>query len=219
MSITLLTPFYGLVDAIGLMVIPAVVTNFWQALAGGNFGISWRRLWTLYVSGVVFTAMSAIMLLQIHPRWPMALLGGVIIVYSISGLVTWRCKPPGQRERWLSPLMGMSTGVFTGLTGVLVFPMTIYLKSLRLDRSMMIQAMGIYLVLANLTVASVFGWQGAFPKETSVVAVIGVAAGLIGMAVGRRIQQQLSDLVFERAFYFVLGLLGLFIILKALILK
>ena len=218
-SITLLTPFYGLVDAIGLMVIPAVVTNFWQALAGGNFGISWRRLWTLYVSGVVFTAMSAIMLLQIHPRWPMALLGGVIIVYSISGLVTWRCKPPGQRERWLSPLMGMSTGVFTGLTGVLVFPMTIYLKSLRLDRSMMIQAMGIYLVLANLTVASVFGWQGAFPKETSVVAVIGVAAGLIGMAVGRRIQQQLSDLVFERAFYFVLGLLGLFIILKALILK
>ena len=201
------------------MVIPAVVTNFWQALAGGNFGISWRRLWTLYVSGVVFTAMSAIMLLQIHPRWPMALLGGVIIVYSISGLVTWRCKPPGQRERWLSPLMGMSTGVFTGLTGVLVFPMTIYLKSLRLDRSMMIQAMGIYLVLANLTVASVFGWQGAFPKETSVVAVIGVAAGLIGMAVGRRIQQQLSDLVFERAFYFVLGLLGLFIILKALILK
>ena len=73
-SITLLTPFYGLVDAIGLMVIPAVVTNFWQALAGGNFGISWRRLWTLYVSGVVFTAMSAIMLLQIHPRWPMALL-------------------------------------------------------------------------------------------------------------------------------------------------
>ncbi len=36
-SITLLTPFYGLVDAIGLMVIPAVVTNFWQALAGGNF--------------------------------------------------------------------------------------------------------------------------------------------------------------------------------------
>lgn len=216
-SITLLTPFYGLVDAIGLMVIPAVVTNFWQALAGGNFRVSWRRLWTLYVFGAVVTAISATILLQIHSRWPMVLLGGVIIVYSISGLAAWRYRPPGKKERWLSPLMGISTGFFTGLTGVLVFPMTIYLKSLRLDRSMMIQAMGIYLVLANLTVASVFGWQGAFPKETSVVAVIGVVAGLVGMVVGRWIQQRLSDLVFERVFYLALGSVGLFIILKALI--
>ena len=113
--------------------------------------------------------------------------------------------------------MWISTGFFTGLTGVLVFPMTIYLKSLKLDRSMMIQAMGIYLVLANLTVASVFGWQGAFPKETSVVAVIGVVAVLVGMVVGRWIQQRLSDLVFERVFYLALGSVGLFIILKALI--
>ena len=82
---------------------------------------------------------------------------------------------------------------------------------------MMIQAMGIYLVLANLTVASVFGWQGAFPEETSVVAVIGVVAGLVGMVVGRWIQQRLSDLVFERVFYLALGSVGLFIILKALI--
>ena len=97
-SITLLTPFYGLVDAIGLMVIPAVVTNFWQALAGGNFGVSWRRLWTLYVFGAVVTAISATMLLQIHSRWPMALLGAVIIVYSISGLAAWRYRPLVTRE-------------------------------------------------------------------------------------------------------------------------
>ena len=36
-SITLLTPLYGLVDAIAVMVLPAMVTNFWQALNGGRF--------------------------------------------------------------------------------------------------------------------------------------------------------------------------------------
>ena len=35
-SITLLTPIYGLVDAIAVMVLPAVVTNFWQAVSGGG---------------------------------------------------------------------------------------------------------------------------------------------------------------------------------------
>ena len=43
-SITLLTPIYGLVDAIAVMLLPAVVTNFWQAVSGGGLIMLWRRL-------------------------------------------------------------------------------------------------------------------------------------------------------------------------------
>ena len=38
-SITLLTPLYGLVDAIAVMLLPAVVTKFWQAFSGGRLMI------------------------------------------------------------------------------------------------------------------------------------------------------------------------------------
>ncbi|MEK9785239.1 MAG: sulfite exporter TauE/SafE family protein, partial [Gammaproteobacteria bacterium] len=106
---------------------------------------------------------------------------------------------------------------FTGLTGVLVFPLNAYLQSLRLDRTMMIQAMGIYLLLANAAVASVFGWQGAFPDTILSLAAIGVTAGLMGMAMGRRIRQRLSDQAFDRVFYITLGTIGTYIAVRAFV--
>ena len=216
-SITLLTPFYGLVDAIALMVFPAVMTNFWQAVTGGHFRASCRRLWPLYLAGAVFTAGFATVLLQVHTRWPTILLGSVIVAYSVSGLASWRFGEPGSRERWLGPVTGMTTGCFTGLTGVLVFPLNAYLQSLRLDRSMMIQAMGVYLLLANAAVASVFGWQGAFPQAIAPLAAIGVVAGLMGMAIGRRIRERLSNQAFDRVFYISLATIGAYIAIRAAI--
>ena len=94
-SITLLTPFYGLVDAIAITLLPAVVTNFWQAVSGGRFTGLWKRLWPLYVSGVVATARAASVLVQIDTFWPTVLLGGVILVYSLVGLAAWQPPKPG----------------------------------------------------------------------------------------------------------------------------
>jgi uncharacterized membrane protein YfcA len=214
-SITLLTPLYGLVDAIGLMLIPAIVTNFWQAISGGRFIALWRRLWLLLVPGALFTWLTANVLVQISPRWPTVLLGVVVLVYSGTGLWSWEPPEPGHREKWLSPVAGMMTGVFSGLTGVLVFPLTGYLHALRLDRQTLFQAMGIYLLLANLALASVFGWQGLFPKAIVSLAVTGVAAGLVGMLLGQVIRKHLSESVFRQVFFVALGVLGVFVALRA----
>ena len=216
-SITLLTPFYGLVDAIALMVIPAVMTNLWQAVTGGQFMAACRRLWPLYLAGTVSTALFANVLLQIHSRWPTILLGAVIVIYSISGLLAWRLAAPGSNERWLAPMTGLITGFFTGLTGVLVFPLNAYLQALKLSRAMLIQAMGIYLLLANTAVASVFGSRGAFSDAAIPLALIGVVAGLAGMAMGRRVRERLSDHLFERVFYITLATVGSYIAARALL--
>ena len=94
-SITLLTPFYGLVDAIAIMLLPAVATNFWQAVSGGGFIGLWKRLWPLYVPGVVSTVLAASVLVQIDTFWPTVLLGGVILAYSLVGLAAWQPPKPG----------------------------------------------------------------------------------------------------------------------------
>ncbi len=216
-SITLLTPFYGLVDAIAIMLLPAVVTNFWQAVTGGRFIGLWKRLWPLYVSGVVSTVLAASVLVQIEPFWPTVLLGSVILTYSLVGLAAWQPPKPGTRETWLSPVTGVVTGLITGLTGVLVFPMAVYFQSLDLDRRVLFQAMGIYLLLANVALASAFGWQGAFPDGVTRLAVVGIVAGLAGMALGRRILVLLSAEQFKRVFFLALGAVGAFIFLRALL--
>ena len=94
-SITLLTPFYGLVDAIAIMLLPAVVTNFWQAVSGGRLVVLWQRLWPLYVSGAMSTVLAASVLVQIDTFWTTVLLGVVILAYSLVGLAAWQPPKPG----------------------------------------------------------------------------------------------------------------------------
>lgn len=221
-SITLLTPLYGLVDAIAMMVLPAMVTNFWQALSGGRFTSLWKRLWPLYLSGAVSTVAATSALMQIDVQWPTVLLGCVILAYSLTGLMAWQPTEPGQRETWLSPITGavtgLITGLITGLTGVLVFPLTIYFQALNLDRRALFQAMGIYLLMANVALALVFGWRSAFPEAVMQLALIGIVAGFVGMALGQRIQAHLSAQQFKRVFFCSLAVLGVFILLRALLL-
>ena len=216
-SITLLTPLYGLVDAIAVMVLPAMVTNFWQALNGGRFTSLWKRLWPLYLSVAVSTVIATSALVQIDVQWPTVLLGSVILAYSLVGLTAWQPAEPGRRETWLSPATGVVTGLITGLTGVLVFPLTIYFQALNLDRRALFQAMGIYLLMANVALALVFGWQSAFPEEITQLALIGIVAGFVGMALGQRIQAHLSAQQFKRVFFCSLAVVGAYIFLRALL--
>lgn len=216
-SITLLTPLYGLVDAIAVMVLPAMVTNFWQALNGGRFTSLWKRLWPLYLSGAVSTVIATSALVQIDVQWPTVLLGSVILAYSLVGLTAWQPAEPGRRETWLSPATGVVTGLITGLTGVLVFPLTIYFQALNLDRRALFQAMGIYLLMANVALALVFGWQSAFPEEITQLALIGIVAGFVGMALGQRIEAHLSAQQFKRVFFCSLAVVGAYIFLRALL--
>ena len=216
-SITLLTPLYGLVDAIAVMVLPAMVTNFWQALNGGRFTSLWKRLWPLYLSGAVSTVIATSALVQIDVQWPTVLLGSVILAYSLVGLTAWQPAEPGRRETWLSPATGVVTGLITGLTGVLVFPLTIYFQALNLDRRALFQAMGIYLLMANVALALVFGWQSAFPEEITQLALIGIVAGFVGMALGQRNQAHLSAQQFKRVFFCSLAVVGAYIFLRALL--
>ena len=217
-SITLLTPLYGLVDAIAVMVLPAMVTNFWQALSGGRFISLWERLRPLYLSGVISTVVATSALMQIDVQWPTVLLGCVILAYSLTGLTAWQPAEPGRRETWLSPVTGVVTGLITGLTGVLVFPLTIYFQALNLDRRVLFQAMGIYLLMANVALALVFGWRSAFPEAVMQLALIGIVAGFVGMALGQRIQAHLSAKQFKRVFFCSLAVVGAFILLRALLL-
>src|SRR6266571_4181877 len=48
-----------------------------------------------------------------------------------------------ESEKWLSPIIGLITGMLTGATGVFVFPAVPYLGSLRLEKEELIQSIGI----------------------------------------------------------------------------
>lgn len=109
-------------QAAALLLIPSLVSNLWQLLTGPSFGALGKRLWTMMAGVVLGTVAGAGLLTGTHAGVASAALGAALIFYAVLGLVKAGFVTPARHEAWLSPLVGVATGLVTGATGVFVIP-------------------------------------------------------------------------------------------------
>ena len=128
-SLALLTVALGLKEAMALMLIPSLVTNIWQGLAGGALAEILRRLWSLFLFGCLAIWIGTGLLATADTGALSALLGLLLCVYSAISLATPQVPTPGRWEPVLTPATGAATGLLCGLTGSFVVPGVLYLQA------------------------------------------------------------------------------------------
>lgn len=204
-------------QAAALLLIPSLVSNLWQLLTGPSFGALGKRLWTMMAGVVLGTVAGAGLLTGTHAGVASAALGGALIFYAVLGLVKAGFATPARHEAWLSPLVGMATGLVTGATGVFVIPAVPYLQSLKLDREDLIQALGLSFTVSTAALAVGLFRTGALASPTAQLAgsVAALAPALAGMFVGQALRQRMSVETFRKAFLIGLLALGLYLSLEA----
>src|SRR5918995_6656181 len=69
------------VQAAALLLVPSLVTNLWQLLAGPRFGTLLRRLWPMMVGVVAGTVAGSGVIAGTAARAPTAALGAALILY------------------------------------------------------------------------------------------------------------------------------------------
>ena len=215
-SLAILAATLGLREAMILMLMPSLVTNVWQALAGGSLGAIIRRLWPALAASIAGTWLAAGVMARSDAMVLSAILGVSLCVYAGLGLTAPAIPPPGNRERWLSPLMGGATGVLTGLTGSFAVPAVPYLHALAMPRDMLIQAMGVWFTVATATLAVALKGHDLLPADLGGLSTAAVAPALVGMVLGQRLRRRLPEGPFRLAFFMVLLILGGFITARAL---
>lgn len=214
-SLCLLTLSFGLAEAISLMLVPAFVTNIWQAVAGPYLGMLSRRLWP-FLGGTVLTIfVGAEILSRVDLDWLTVLLGALTAAYGLTGLMGFRLRVTRGRERWAGPLSGTINGVFTGMTGISVIPGVMYLQGIGLSRDELVQAMGLLFSLSIAVLSLALGGQGILTAELGITSAIGVIPSLAGMWLGQRLRSHLSEATFRRALFAALLVLGGYIILRS----
>lgn len=209
-AIALLLNVMPLREAMPLIVLPAIVTNIWQAFVGGRLLVLIRRFWPLLLLLVVGTWIGVGILAGSNQHLLVALFGVILIIYALLGLFHPIPNPPGRIEPWLTPPIGFVNGILNGLTGSYILPGTLYLQSLRLPRDELIQAMGlVYLVASSalgfsLTGHNVMGWQQA------AVSAGALLPAMIGYAAGQHYRRRMPEEQFRRVFFIGLLCLGLY---------
>jgi uncharacterized protein len=197
------------VAAASILIIPSFVTNVWQLLAGPSFAALALRLWPMMLGIVVGTVAGSWLLISVNSEWTTAGLGVALALYAGFSLLARPLSVPARVERWLSPVVGLTTGMITGGTGVFVIPAVPYLQALGLNKDDLIQALGLSFTISTVALAIGLAKGGAFDLRSTVTSALAIVPALMGMWFGQWIRRHIAAATFRRWFLICLALLGL----------
>jgi uncharacterized membrane protein YfcA len=198
-----------------LLVVPSLLTNFWQLLSGPKLAALLRRLATMMLAVLAGTALGINVLTGSSAGLAQAALGAILALYGVFGLTVRGFSVPPRAERWLSPIVGLVTGVITGATGIFAIPAVPYLHSLDLPKDELIQALGLSFTVSTIGLAAALIAVGKYELVAAGNSLLAVVPALLGMHLGRLVRDKLSPERFRRWFFIGLVALGLYMLLRA----
>lgn len=204
------------VQAAALLVVPSLVTNVWQFVTGPGVGTAIRRLAIMMVLVCLGTALGIQFLTSGASRWPSVALGAVLALYALLALLLPKLVVPRRLEGFLSPVVGLVTGLLTGATGVFVVPAVPYLSALGFTKDELVQALGLSFTVSTIALAIALGSTGSFPRDLLLASLVAVVPALVGMFVGQRMRDRIEPVAFRRWFFIAMLLVGVYMLLRGL---
>jgi hypothetical protein len=215
-SMGLLSLMLAPAQSAALLVVPSLVTNVWQLLAGPDFRGVARRLWPMMLAVCVGVWMGGGWLVGDNAGTARMGLGACLVVYATLGLraVRFRVSPPA--ERWLGPPVGLATGLVSAATGIFVLPAVPYVQALGLEKEDLIQALGLSFLVGTVALGAGLAKDGAYDAANLIGSAFALAPALAGMALGTKLRHRLPGESFRRWFLAGMLALGCYLALRGL---
>lgn len=199
-------------EATALVVIPALITNIWQAWFGPSFMPLIRRLWPTLLASFLgtFVATWAGLGLLTPEAAAMArkVLGAALMLYGFLGVSRIRLQVPPRMEPWLGPAMGTANGAVSTATGVFMFPVIPYIQSLGLERDDLVQAQGISFTVSTSALTLVVLGNGTLNATNATASFVAMAITFVGMFIGQYLRRFVQPDAFRLLFFSAMLVLG-----------
>ena len=203
-------------QAAALLVLPSLVTNLWQIFGPGWWALV-RRMATMLAGVCLGIAAGAGWLTGqgSGSARVTAALGVALVAYALLGLLKVRLHVPAQHERWLSPVVGLATGLVTAASGVFVVPAVPYLNELGLEKEDLVRALGISFLVSTIALAVSLRSGGALEMGNVVGSLLALLPALLGMALGQWVRLRVQPELFKKIFFSGLLALGSYLVLRS----
>jgi uncharacterized membrane protein YfcA len=202
-------------QAAGLLLLPSLLTNIWQMLAGPSLRLLLRRLWPLLAAAAAGTVWSLLPALGESGGHAGLLLGAVLLIYGWVGLARLELQTL-RHPAWLCALVGYATGTITVATGVAVVPAVPFVQALRLGKDATVQALGLCFTVSTLALAARLAGSAQLHSAGLLLSAAAVLPALAGQWCGQRLRGRLSEARFRQLLYAALLLLGGWMVLARL---
>jgi uncharacterized protein len=203
------------VEAAAILILPSLLTNVWQMVAGPSLRSALQRLWPMMGGICVGTWLGMGLMTGAYARYGTAFLGAALTFYALSGLVSIHLALSREREPMFGPLTGAVTGIIAAATGVFVIPAVPYLQAIGLEKEDLVQALGLSFTVSTIALAVNVGVAGGFDVSKASMTLTALAMACAGMWLGQTLRLKLPSAVFRRWFFIGLLLLGIYLVVKS----
>jgi uncharacterized membrane protein YfcA len=203
-------------QAAALLIVPSLVTNLWQMLAGPDLARIVRRLWSMMAGVCIGTWAGARLLTGTDVHLVSAGLGISLVLYAALGFASIRWTVHPSAETWQSPLLGAITGLIGAATGTFVIPGVLYLQAIGLQKEDLVQALGLSFTVSTFALAGNLVHAGVFNWTVGLTSLGALIPALVGMYVGQVTRGHLQERTFRLVFLLGLLALGSYLLLRAL---
>ena len=214
-SLGLLTATLDLPTAMALLIAPSLVTNLYQATAGGHARVILWRIWPFLLIATATVWLGAIALTRVDLDVLSALLGLLLVAYGGLSLAGVRLRIPARSEGWMGLVFGTANGILTGMTGSFAVPGVMYLQGIGLSRDILVQSMGMLFTASTVALAFALGTNALLSTELVIASLLAIVPSLIGMWAGQNLRRRLSETQFRGALSIGIVLLGIYILISS----
>ncbi len=197
------------VQALTIVIVPAIVTNIWQTFVGPYLRDIMRRLWPLMLGTVIGIWSCGGLMTGPYARDGTIVLGVLLAIYAVIGLTKVRFTVSRANEKWVGGLVGLVTGAISAATGVQVIPSMPFMQAIGMEKDELVQALGVFFTIATLALAFNLTTAGLLNTSTALPGLVAMIAAFAGMFLGQTVRTKMEPDSFRRWFLIAMLLLGL----------
>lgn len=212
-----LTFFYEPRVAVAMILFVIATTNFRQAWIGGNPWHIIRR----HPYFCVCTVISIFSIALIGSKVPLPVLQIVVglsmVLFALNSLfITVPALNP-KYDKGAQIAAGIGSGILGGLTAIWSPPLAIYLMSLKLDKDLLIQTLGVMFSIQAIFLTAGFILSGELTLQLAGIGALMLVPAFAGMYFGEKIRRRMNMVQFMQAFLVTFLILGLNLIRRGVV--
>jgi uncharacterized protein len=205
------------VQAVAIVIVPAIVTNIWQTFVGPYLRDIVRRLWPLMIGTCLGIWSGSGLMTGPYAQFGTIVLGALLVIYAVVGLSKVRFSVQRPHEKWVGGIVGVATGLVSAATGVQVIPSMPFMQAIGMEKDELVQALGVFFTTATVALSFNLADAGVLTVSTAVPGLVAMVAAFAGMWVGQMIRNRMNPEAFRRWFLVAMMLLGVYLAANALL--
>ena len=213
-SISLLVFFIDVKVIIALILIPTIIVNFYQLSRGGNFKKIFNETKFFLFSSTIFIFPGSYLLNLINSQFIILFIALVLFINSILFLTNIKYSLSSYKSPLTQILIGSINGVIIGMTSIYTMPLIFLLQSLRYNKDITVQFLGIAFFLYPIAQLLSFTNLNLISLEIVKISFLALIPIFLGLYIGQKIRKKISESLFQKFFYCMLLMMSLIIIMS-----